>query len=61
MENLPIYPYRSIGSFTNGQAFHTYKIDDKIYLATTTGKSYKIFTLPNLKIKFLSPTFKNDI
>lgn len=61
MENLPLYPYRSIGSFTNGKAFHIYKIDDKLFLATSTGKSYKVFTLPDLKIKFLSPTFQDDI
>lgn len=52
-----ITPYRSIGSFADGKDCHFYSIEQKMYMILTTGKTYKIMSLPDLKIKFLSPTF----
>ena len=61
MENLPIYPYRSIGNYYDGQFTHQYNIDKQSYLLLPGNKNYKIMTLPELKIKFLSPTFPHKI
>ena len=61
MENLPIIPYRSFGAFYNGVAIYPYSIDTKSYLIVTTGRSYKILSLPDLKIKLLSPCFGKKI
>lgn len=61
MDNLPILPYKSIGMIFDGQAAQKYKIADKWYLATTTDTSYKIYSLPSMRVKFLSPSFEKPI
>ena len=61
MDNLPILPYKSIGMIFDGQIALKYKIAEKWYLATTTGTSYKIYALPSMKVKFLSPSFEKPI
>ena len=61
MSNLPIEPYRSIGSFVSSNCSNTYSIDKKSYLVCPTGFSYKILSLPDLKIKILSPSLPEQI
>lgn len=61
MENLPLIPYRSFGAFYNGASIYPYSIDTQSYLIVTTGRSYKILSLPDLKIKLLSPCFGKEI
>ena len=61
MEKLPLSPYKSIGMVLDGNSSYRYDINGKAYLALTTGKSYKIYSLPTLSIKFLSPSFDSVI
>lgn len=61
MQNLPIEPYRSIGVFLDGNSAQIYKIDKKMYLICATGSSYKVYSLPDLKIKIMSQSLEERI
>lgn len=61
MSNSPLEPYWAIGSFFEGIANFLYTIDNKAYFTCATGNSYKIYTLPDLKIKLLSPSFEKKV
>ena len=55
MENSLIKPYKSIGLFLDQNPGHIYSISDKSYLVHSCGNSYKIYSLPSLKISLLGP------
>ena len=48
-------PYKSIGLFLDSNPGHLYTIGDKTYLAHSCEQSYKIYSLPSLKISLLGP------
>ena len=60
MEDLPISPLKSIGLVIDGPAL-VYTIARKPYMLASTGKSFKVYSLPSLKIKFLGPTLEEPI
>lgn len=61
MSHLPLEAYRSIGVFVDGETHQVYTIDKKSYLLATTGRSYKVYSLPDLKIRLLSPSFPDRV
>jgi U3 small nucleolar RNA-associated protein 21 len=54
-------PYKSIGVFLDSNRPLYYSAGKKDFLAASTGNSFKIYKLPELKIKLLGPHFPNSI
>lgn len=56
-----ISPYKSIGLFLDNNAPYIYSAGNKSFMAVSTNHSYKIYKLPDLKIKLLGPHFPYKI
>ena len=54
-------PYRSIGQFIDTNAPYNYFIGKHEYLACSTSHSFKIFKLPELKVRFLGPNLEHKV
>lgn len=54
-------PYKTIGVFLDGNKPLYYSAGKKDFLATSTGNSFKIYKLPELKIKLLGPHLPHSI
>lgn len=61
MENSLIKPYKSIGLFLDSNQGHLYQAGEKSYLVQSCENSYKIYSLPDLKIKLLGPHLLDKI
>ena len=55
MEQSLLKPYKSIGLFLDNNPGHIYNAGEKSFLVHSCEHSYKIFSLPDLKIKLLGP------
>ncbi|KRW99587.1 WD40-repeat-containing domain [Pseudocohnilembus persalinus] len=54
-------PYKSVGVFIDDNPFFVYNIANQSYILTSTDHSFKVYTLPQIKVQLLSPTFPNKI
>ncbi len=61
-ESKPLLvPYRSIGLFVDENKPHMYSMGKKAYLLTSTSHSFKLYKMPEMKIKLLGPNLPNKI
>ena len=61
MENYPLELFRNIGSYYDDNIYCVYQIDKSYYLITSNINSFKVLSLPDLKIVSISPIFENKI
>jgi len=54
-------PYRSIGLFIDENKPFLFHAGDKSFLLASTSHSFKLYKLPELKVKLLGPSLPNKI
>lgn len=54
-------PYRTVGLFLDENAPHLFSMGKKDFLLTSTSHSFKLFKLPEMKIKLLGPNLPKKI
>ena len=60
-KSILLKPYRTIGLFVDDNKPFYYSIGKKSYLAASTGRSFKIYKMPEFKIKLLGPDLSHKI
>lgn len=58
---IPVIPYKQIGGFCGNRKPTLYNIDKLYYLAMPIGKSFKVLALPEMRVRLLGPTLKDEI
>lgn len=61
MSESLLAPYKSLGIFLDNNPCCLFSAGDKSFLAVSTGNSYKIYKVPDLKVKLLGPHFPHKI
>ena len=56
-----ISAYKSIGLFLDSNSPHLFSSGSKSFLLASTTHSYKLYSIPSLKIKLLGPHFPHKI
>ena len=54
-------PYKSIGVYCDESDFGIYQAGPKHFVACSTHKSFKVYTLPDLRVNLQGPTFRHKI
>lgn len=54
-------PYKTIGTFLDSKRPSLFSAGKKTFLAVATNNSYKVYKMPEMKIKLLGPHFENKI
>lgn len=59
--NQLLKPYKSIGLFGDDNPFYIYTAGNKQFLALSTNHSYKVLSVPELKVVLQGPHFEGKV
>ena len=60
-KKTPITPYKQIGGFCGQPRPKIYSIDKLFYIALPIDNTFKVLSLPDMRVKLLGPTLESKV